>query len=156
MSELGGIFILIADLWPNFKTPETKEGLKIWRRNLGMHNEQTIMMAIEHLYKTEHFFSFAKLTEVLTSMTTPQLPEPGEVIQTIKKLASNSNRDISDQPEHIRRTIDYLGGLKAIGQQNWDQWLEKRIADRYEEAKASMGKQELKQLGQAAERLGIE
>lgn len=153
---LKGIFIAINDGWSNFQIPRSEAILNIWRQALNPYPDKTIMTAIETIYKTEHFFSFAKLIEVLTSMTTPQLPEPGEVIQTIKKLASNSNRDISDQPEHIRRTIDYMGGLKAIGQQPWDQWLEKRIGERYEEAKASMGKQELKQLGQVAERLGIE
>lgn len=134
MSELGGIFILIADLWPNFKTPETKEGLKIWRRNLGMHNEQTIMMAIEHLYKTEHFFSFSKLINILGDMTKPQLMPKADVVATIKKMATNSRQDISDRHEMIQQTIRHAGGLPNLGSRDWDHWLEKEVAAAYDEA----------------------
>lgn len=156
LSNYQNAFTVIADLWPNFKQPVSTIGIAIWDKALEMYPERTVISAIEKLYKTEHFFSFAKLTEILDTMTRPQLPEPGEVIQTIKKLASNSNRDISDQPDFIRLTVSYMGGLKSLGQEDWDEWLEKRIAQRYEEAKSSLSKQELLQLNQAAERLGIE
>ena len=147
MSELGGIFILIADLWPNFKTPETKEGLKIWRRNLGMHNEQTIMMAIEHLYKTEHFFSFSKLIDILGDMTKPQLMPKTDVIATIKKMATNSRQDISDRPKIIQQTIRHAGGLPNLGQRDWDQWTEKEVAAAYDEAARVIERDELLKLG---------
>lgn len=150
MSEqLGGIFILIADLWPNFKTPETKEGLKIWRRNLGMHNDQTIMMAIEHLYKTEHFFSFSKLIDILGDMTKPQLMPKTDVIATIKKMATNSRQDISDRPEIIRQTIRHAGGLIKLGQRTWDQWTEKEVAAAYDEAIRVMEKPKHDQIDNA-------
>ena len=150
MSEqLGGIFILIADLWPNFKTPETKEGLKIWRRNLGMHNEQTIMMAIEHLYKTEHFFSFSKLIDILGDMTKPQLMPKTDVIATIKKMATNSRQDVSDRPEIIQQTIRHAGGLIKLGQRTWDQWTEKEVAAAYDEAIRVMKKPKHHQIDNA-------
>ena len=154
--EMQKVFLLIADLFKNFRPPTTEVGIQTWMELLGDVEVKAVATAAKLVFAEEEFFSFAKLREKLDIMTKPQLPEPAEVVQVIKRLARNSNQDVSKQPEYIQRTLGYLGGLKHLGLQTWDEWLEKSIAEKYEQAKVAFGKDELKQLGMAAERLGIE
>ena len=127
-------FAVIADLWPNFKQPETVIGIGIWDRALAQHDERIIMAAIERLYHKEHFFSFGKLMDILGDMTKPQLMLKADVIATIKKMATNSRQDISDRPEIIQQTIRHAGGLPKLGMREWDQWTEKEVAAAYDDA----------------------
>lgn len=144
---LKGIFIAINDAWSNFTIPQTPVIMNIWKKRLGAHDERTIMNAIEELYSTEHFFSFAKLIEIIGDMTKPELPSKADVIADIKKMATNSRQDISDRPEIIQQTIRHAGGLIKLGQRDWDQWIEKEVSAAYDEAVRVIERDQLLKLG---------
>ena len=147
MADLSGVFILISDLWPNFKTPESTAGLKIWKKNLKFHDEQTIMKAIEELYKTEHFFSFSKLIELLGDLTKPTMMSMGEATDRVMKLARNIHSDLTKEDDIVRETIRQAGGIRFIAHsEEAEEWKLKKIQSAYRNACEIVEKREMHRL----------
>ncbi len=148
-------FLVIADLWPNFKQPETVIGIGIWDRALSQHSERAIMTAIETLYHREHFFSFGKLMEILNGLSKPKHLPKADVLAIVDKLSTNSRQDISDQPEIVRETIRQAGGLAHLGSKEWDEWTMKKVSEAYDDALRNIEQVEMQMLT-SPERLAIE
>jgi len=148
-------FLVIADLWPNFKQPETVIGIGIWDRALSQHSERAIMTAIETLYHREHFFSFGKLMEILNGLSKPKHLPKADVLAIVDKLSTNSRQDISDQPEIVRETIRQAGGLAHLGSKEWDEWTMKKVGEAYDDALRNIEQVEMQMLT-SPERLAIE
>lgn len=140
-------FAIIADLWPNFKQPETMIGIGIWDKALSRHDERTIMAAIETLYHREHFFSFGKLMEILGDMTKPQMLTMGEVVERVQKLSRNINSNLDKEDELVRETIKQAGGIRTLAHsEDSEEWKLKKIQSAYREAVEIVEKRQLQQL----------
>ena len=137
IDNLQNVFLLIADLFKNFRPPTTEAGIRTWLNLLGDVDVQTVVQAVQRVFAEEEFFSYAKLQEKIDLISKPQLPEPSEVVAEIRRLASNSQQPMGDKPEHIREVVRLMGGLPSIGRKQWDQWLEKDILRVYEEWKVT-------------------
>lgn len=155
--QLAGIFAFISDLFKTFQTPQSEEGIRIWKRRLSGYDEKLIRDLIEDIYVTEQYFSFKALMDRLELATKPQLMDRADAVERVKKLMSNCNQDISSESDIVREMIKQAGGLKRLGLSTEDEhWMHKHLEVNYDRAAEILLKPDFKQLGMAAERLGIE
>lgn len=147
------VFLLIADLFTNFKPPVTEIGNKVWLELLGGHSMEVVVKAVKTMVAEEQFFSFAKLQEKIEEISLGPVMSKAETIKAIHSLIGSYDLKISEQPEIVRLTLDYAGGSRQVQMMD-AQWQAKRLSDAYDQALKEMRKSSLKALS-APERLAL-
>lgn len=148
------VFLLIADLFSNFKPPVTEMGNLVWLDLLGGRQMDVVVRAVKAMVAEEQFFSFAKLQQKIEEISLGPVMSKIEVSKAIIKLIGNYDAKIGDQPDIVQLTIDYAGGLRQIQMMD-AQWQDKHLSDAYNEAIKEMRKSAVKAISAPAERLAL-